>query len=45
MTAASATFVIIPVAAGIAFFGERPAPNQLLGVGLVVGGPVMLGLG
>jgi len=45
VTAASATFVIIPVAAGIAFLGERPAPNQLLGVGLVVVGLLMLGLG
>lgn len=45
VTAASATFVIIPVAAGIAFLGERPAPNQLAGVGLVVGGLLMLGLG
>lgn len=45
VTAASATFVIIPVAAGIAFLGERPAPNQLLGVGLVVVGLLMVGLG
>lgn len=45
VTAASATFVIIPVVAGIALFGERPAPNQLLGVGLVVGGLLLLGLG
>jgi drug/metabolite transporter (DMT)-like permease len=45
VTAASATFVIIPVAAGIAFMGERPAPNQLAGVGLVVGGLLLLGFG
>ena len=45
VTAASATFVIIPVAAGITFLGERPASNQLIGVGLVVVGLLLLGLG
>jgi uncharacterized membrane protein len=45
VSAASATFTLIPVAGGIAFLRERPAASQALGVVLVVGGLLMLGLG
>lgn len=45
VTAASATFVIIPVIAGIAFLREHPAPNQYVGIALVVAGLLLLGLG
>jgi drug/metabolite transporter (DMT)-like permease len=45
VTAASATFVLIPVVWGVAFFHERPAATQLAGVALVVGGLLLLGLG
>jgi drug/metabolite transporter (DMT)-like permease len=45
VTAASATFVLIPVVGGVVLFDERPAPTQFLGVALVVGGLLMLGLG
>lgn len=40
----SSTYTLIPVAAGIALFGERPAPNQALGVAVVIAGLVLLGL-
>ena len=45
VTAASATFVIIPVVGGVTLFGERLAANQFVGVALVVGGLLLLGLG
>lgn len=45
VTAASATFALIPVAGGIVLLGERPALTQVLGIALVVGGLVALGLG
>jgi drug/metabolite transporter (DMT)-like permease len=45
VTAASATFILIPVAAGILWLDERPAVIQLVGVALVVGGLLLLGLG
>jgi len=45
VVAASATFTLIPVAGGIVLFHERPAPNQLVGVALVVAGLLLLGLG
>jgi drug/metabolite transporter (DMT)-like permease len=45
VVAASATFTLIPVAGGIVLFSERPAPNQLLGLLLVVGGLLLLGSG
>lgn len=45
VTAASATFILIPVAAGILWLDERPAATQLVGVGMVVGGLLLLGLG
>lgn len=43
VAAVSATFTLIPVAGGIVLFSERPAPNQLLGLVLVIGGLVTLG--
>jgi drug/metabolite transporter (DMT)-like permease len=45
VTAASATFILIPVAAGILWLDERPAATQLVGVAMVVGGLLLLGLG
>jgi len=45
VTAASATFTLIPVVAGIWLLRERPAPSQLLGIVVVVGGLLLLGLG
>lgn len=44
VAAASAAFTLIPVAGGLVFFGERPAPNQGLGVAAVVGGLLLLGI-
>ncbi len=44
VTAASATYPLIPVTAGLVFLRERPAPNQLFGVLLVVGGLLAVGL-
>jgi len=43
VTAASATYPLIPVFGGVALLNERPAPNQYLGVALVIGGLVVLG--
>lgn len=43
VAAVSATFTLIPVAGGILLFSERPAPNQLVGLLLVIGGLVTLG--
>jgi drug/metabolite transporter (DMT)-like permease len=43
VTAASATYPLIPVFGGVVVLHERPAPNQYLGVALVVGGLVVLG--
>jgi drug/metabolite transporter (DMT)-like permease len=44
VTAASATYPLIPVFGGVALLHERPAPNQYLGVAMVVGGLVLLGV-
>jgi drug/metabolite transporter (DMT)-like permease len=44
VTAASATYPLIPVFGGVALLHERPAPNQYLGVALVIAGLVVLGL-
>jgi drug/metabolite transporter (DMT)-like permease len=44
VTAASATFPLIPIAGGLLLFHERPAATQLAGVGLVIAGLVALGL-
>jgi drug/metabolite transporter (DMT)-like permease len=43
VAAVSATFTLIPVAGGILLFSERPAPNQLIGLVLVIGGLATLG--
>ncbi|MEX2274424.1 MAG: DMT family transporter [Actinomycetota bacterium] len=43
--AVSATFTLIPVLGGVTIFGERPVPNQIVGVLLVVAGLILLGVG
>ncbi len=45
VTAASATYPIIPVLGSMLFLRERPAPNQYLGVVLLVGGLLAVSLG
>jgi drug/metabolite transporter (DMT)-like permease len=45
VTAASATYPLIPVLGGVALLQERPAPNQYVGVAMVIGGLALLGLG
>lgn len=45
VSAASATYPIVPVLGSTLIFRERPAPNQYLGVALVVGGLLAVGLG
>lgn len=45
VSAASATFPLIPVVGGILLLRERPAASQLAGVALVVGGLLLLGGG
>lgn len=45
VAAASATYPIVPVLGSTIFLRERPAPNQYLGVALVVGGLLAVGLG
>ncbi|MFM7719500.1 MAG: EamA family transporter [Actinomycetota bacterium] len=42
--AAASTFPLVPVAGGVLFLGERPAPWQYLGIAAVIGGLVYLGL-
>jgi len=44
VTAASATYPLVPVFGGVVLLEERPAPNQYLGVAMVVGGLVLLGV-
>lgn len=44
VTAVSATYPILPVFGGVAFFGERPAPNQFLGLAMVIAGLMLLGV-
>jgi drug/metabolite transporter (DMT)-like permease len=43
VTAVSATYPLGPVAGGMTLLGERPAPSQLVGAFLVIGGLVALG--
>ena len=43
--AASAVFPLIAVVLSILVFGERIVANQIVGIGLVVGGLLLLGLG
>jgi len=45
VAAVSATFILIPVIGGVVLLGERPAPNQSLGVAMVLAGLVLIGLG
>ncbi len=45
VTAASATYPVIPVLGGVALLHERLVANQYVGVGLVITGLLMLGLG
>jgi drug/metabolite transporter (DMT)-like permease len=42
VTAASATYPLIPVLGGVMLFHERPAPTQYLGVAMVIGGLIAL---
>ena len=42
---ASAVFPLIAVTLSIGYLGERPVPNQYVGVGLTVAGLLVLGLG
>ncbi len=44
VTAASATYPLIPVLGGVILLHERPAPNQFVGVAMVIGGLMLLGL-
>ena len=45
VTAASATYPVVPVLGGVAFLRERPAPNQYLGIVLVIAGLLAVGFG
>ncbi len=42
VTAASATYPLIPVFGGVVLFRERPAPTQFIGVAMVIGGLMLL---
>lgn len=44
VTAASATYPLIPVLGGVTLLRERPSPNQVVGIVLVTGGLLLLGL-
>ncbi|HEX6331399.1 MAG TPA: DMT family transporter [Actinomycetota bacterium] len=43
VTAVSATYPLLPVLGGVLLLHERPAPNQYLGVAMVIGGLALLG--
>jgi uncharacterized membrane protein len=45
VTAASAIYPVLPVLAGTVFLQERPAPNQALGVAILIAGLMAVGLG
>jgi drug/metabolite transporter (DMT)-like permease len=45
VTAASAIYPVLPVLAGTVFLHERPAPNQAVGVAILVAGLMAVGLG
>lgn len=42
--AASVTYPLIPILGGVLYFGERPAPNQLAGVVIVLCGLALMAL-
>jgi drug/metabolite transporter (DMT)-like permease len=44
VTAASATYPLIPVLGGVVLLHERPVPTQYLGIAMVVGGLLLLGV-
>ena len=44
VTAASATYPLIPVFGGVVLLHERPVPTQYLGIAMVIGGLVLLGV-
>jgi drug/metabolite transporter (DMT)-like permease len=43
VTAASATYPLIPVLGGVVLLHERPVPTQYLGIAMVIGGLLLLG--
>jgi len=45
VTAASAIYPVLPVLAGTVFLHERPAPNQAVGVAVLIAGLLAVGLG
>jgi drug/metabolite transporter (DMT)-like permease len=45
VTAASAIYPVLPVLAGTVFLHERPAPNQVIGVAVLIAGLLAVGLG
>ena len=45
VTAASAIYPVLPVLAGTVFLHERPAPNQAVGVAILIAGLMAVGLG
>jgi uncharacterized membrane protein len=45
VTAASAIYPVLPVLAGTVFLHERPAPNQTVGVAILIAGLMAVGLG
>ncbi|HET9250188.1 MAG TPA: DMT family transporter [Actinomycetota bacterium] len=44
VTAASATYPLIPVLGGVMLLHERPVPTQYLGIAMVIGGLLLLGV-
>ena len=44
VTAASATYPLIPVLGGVLLLNERPVPTQYLGIAMVIGGLLLLGV-
>jgi drug/metabolite transporter (DMT)-like permease len=45
VTAASAIYPVLPVLAGTVFLHEQPAPNQAVGVAVLIAGLLAVGLG
>ena len=45
VAAASATYPLLPVTGGLLFLAERPAPSQIAGVPVVLGGLALLAIG